>query len=329
MERKPTVLVLMGGPDAEREVSLNSGREVAAALRSDGRFTVVDRVIDKPTIFELKSLASSCGANVVFPVLHGRWGEGGPLQELLEQLGLPYVGSQPRAAALAMDKMQTKALLMVEGVPTPPAQELGGPNERCAIAPPLVLKPVDDGSSVDLRICRNDAEVEAARKHLHPRRGRLMAEAYIRGRELTVGIMLDQPLPIIEIIPAVEYYDYEAKYTREDTRYAIDPELPPGVAEMCERIAMTAYRTLGCRDIARVDIMLDGSQPWFLEINTMPGFTTHSLVPMAARKRIGHSGEGWTMPELCGRLVQAALDRANASASAKPQAASARRHGAM
>ncbi len=312
MERKPTVLVLMGGPDAEREVSLNSGHEVAAALRAfggGGRFNVVDRVIDKPTIFELKTLVSGCAAEVVFPVLHGRWGEGGPLQELLEQLALPYVGSQPRAALLAMDKLQTKALVTLEGVPTPPAQELGA-GERCAIAPPLVLKPVDDGSSVDLRICRTAQEVDESREHLHPRRGRLMAEAYIAGRELTVGIVLDQPLPIIEIIPAVEYYDYEAKYTRDDTRYEVDPQLPPGISERCVEMAMAAYRTLGCRDIARVDIMLDGSGPWFLEINTMPGFTTHSLVPMAARNRRRGGTGGWEMPELCARLAQAALNRA-------------------
>jgi len=316
--RTPVILVLMGGPDAEREVSLSSGREVAAALRASGRFTVVDQVIDRPTIFELKSLASDCRADAVFPVLHGSWGEGGPLQELLEQLNLPYVGSQPRPAALAMDKMQTKALVSVEGVPTPPAQELDIAS-RCSIKPPLVLKPVDDGSSVDMRICRNEAEVAAARKALHPRRGRLMAEAYIQGREITAGIVLDEPLPLIEIIPAVEYYDYQAKYSRDDTRYVIDPDLPAGIAERCLEIAMTAYRTLGCRDIARVDIMLDGSRPWFLELNTMPGFTTHSLVPMAARRR------GVEMPELCARLAWHALERsAVRQASRSAGAASAR-----
>lgn len=304
----PGVLVLKGGPDAEREVSIHSGGEVAAALHASGRFHVTEQIIHRPTIFELKALVESAGAQVIFPVLHGRWGEGGPLQELLEQLALPYVGSQPRAAALAMDKLQTKALVSVEGVPTPPSQELDASGTtRCSIKPPLVLKPVDDGSSVDLRICRNEAEVIAARKQLHPRRGRLMAEAYVKGRELTVGIVLDQPLPIIEIIPAVAFYDYDAKYSREDTRYVIDPDLPPGVAEQCVEMAMMAYRTLGCRDVSRVDIMFDGEKPWFLEINTMPGFTTHSLVPMASRKR------GVEMPELCASLVLAARDRQNAA----------------
>jgi D-alanine-D-alanine ligase len=252
--------------------------------------------------------------------LHGHWGEGGPLQELLEQLCLPYVGSQPRAARLAMDKMQSKALMGQEGVPTPAAQELQ-PDRVCTIKPPLVIKPVDDGSSVDLRICRSEAEVASAREILHPRRNRLMAEAYIEGRELTVGIVLDQPLPLIEIIPAVQFYDYEAKYTRDDTQYVIGPELPPGISDRCVSMAMAAYRTLGCRDVARVDIMFDGVKPWFLEINTMPGFTTHSLVPMAARKRGANATRGWEMPELCSHLAHAALARIHAQAQARSEKA--------
>jgi D-alanine-D-alanine ligase len=302
---KPTVLVLMGGPDAEREVSINSGTEVAAALRASNRFHVVDRIIDKSNLNDLMSLASAAQANVVFPVLHGHWGEGGPLQELLEKLGLPYVGAKPQAARLAMDKLITKSLLAEVGVPTPPARQLLAGDE-CDLDPPLVLKPVDDGSSVDLRICRTAQAVDQARKELHPKRGRLMAERYIKGREITVGILCGEPLPLIEIVPSskVEFYDYEAKYTRDDTTYLLDPPLPDGVAEQCRRMSLIAFERLGCRDIARVDIMLDSqNQPWFLEINTMPGFTTHSLVPMAARKI------GLEMPELCARLVEAAIQR--------------------
>jgi D-alanine-D-alanine ligase len=294
----------MGGPDAEREVSLNSGSEVAAALSASGRFHVTDEVIERPDIGELRMLAEGC--DVVFPVLHGHWGEGGPLQELLDELALPYVGAKPRAAALAMDKLKTKAIVAKQGVPTPAAQELASPIDRCTIDPPLVLKPIDDGSSVDLRICRTPESVELARKELHPKRGRLMAEHYIQGREITAGIICDQSLPLIEILPAkaVEFYDYAAKYTREDTRYEIDPDLPPDVAQYCVSMAMTAYTALNCRDIARADIMLDAqNQPWFLEINTMPGFTTHSLVPMAAR------AIGLSMPDLCAKLVNVALSR--------------------
>lgn len=300
----------MGGPDAEREVSLHSGAEVATALRQSAKFTVVDRVIDQPDLNELLSIVSAAQAEVIFPVLHGHWGEGGPLQELLEKIGLPYVGSKPQAARKAMDKLITKSLLADE-IPTPPSQELL-PGDVCLLEPPLVLKPVDDGSSVDLRICQTRAQVDQARTELHPKRGRLMAERYIRGRELTVGILCGQPLPIIEIIPskAVEFYDYEAKYTRDDTKYVINPPLPPGVAEQCTKMSLTAFERLGCRDVSRVDIMFDGTpggNPWFLEINTMPGFTTHSLVPMAARSI------GLEMPAVCAKLADAAMARANRS----------------
>jgi D-alanine-D-alanine ligase len=296
MER-PHVIVLMGGPDAEREVSLMSGREVASALRRSGRFRVTDLVIDRPDVEDLRSM----GGDVVFPVLHGPWGEGGPLQALLERSGVPYVGSGPAAAALAMDKMTTKSLAAAAGIPTPPAQTITA-GQLCAIAPPLVLKPVDDGSSVDLAICRSEGEVSAARRRLHARRSRLMAERYVAGRELTVGIVNGRALPVIEIRPAEGVYDYQAKYHRDDTGYVIDPELPHGCP--VQRYALEANRILSCRDLARVDFILDRDGPWLLEVNTMPGFTSHSLVPMAARSI------GIEMPELCSSLVGAALSRA-------------------
>ncbi len=292
----------MGGPDAEREVSLMSGKETAQALRDCGQFAVIEHIIDDPSVDELGEL----GGDVVFPVLHGPWGEGGRLQERLELLGKPFVGSPSDAARLAMDKMATKMLLSADGIPTPTAQRLAA-NDVCTIAPPLVLKPIDDGSSIDLFICRTEREVHEARAGLHPKRGVIMAETYIAGRELTVGIVQDEPLPLIEIVPAVEFYDYDAKYFRNDTRYKLDPDVPADVAKRCAEISMHAFGRLGCRDLARVDLMLDDGGLWFLEINTMPGFTTHSLVPMAA----AHAG--LDMPELCATLVQAALARSPAA----------------
>ena len=289
----------MGGPDAEREVSLMSGKETAQALRDCGRFAVLERIIDDPSVDELGEL----GGDVVFPVLHGPWGEGGQLQERLELLGKPFVGSPSPAARLAMDKLATKTLLSAQGIPTPAAQRLAA-DDVCNITPPLVLKPIDDGSSIDLFICRTEQEVHEARAALHPKRGIIMAEKYIAGRELTVGIVQNEPLPLIEIVPAVEFYDYDAKYFRDDTRYKLDPDVPGDIANHCAEIAMHAFGRLGCRDLARVDLMLDDEGLWFLEINTMPGFTTHSLVPMAA----AHAG--LDMPQLCATLVQAALVRA-------------------
>ena len=298
---KPTVLVLMGGPDAERAVSLMSGSEIAQALRDTARFEVIEQIIDKPTADDLRPF----GGDVVFPALHGHWGEGGPLQQILEQLGLPYIGSEPKPAALAMDKLATKRIVSTEGVRCPADCRIEA-DDPCQVDPPLVLKPIDDGSSVDLYICRNSDEVADARAKLHPKRGAVMAEQYIAGREITVGIVCGQPLPLIEIIPgpAVEFYDYQAKYVRDDTRYIIDPELPSDVAPQCTDVAMLAFDRLGCRDVARVDFIVNDDGPWFLEINTMPGFTTHSLVPMAAVKI------GLDMPKLCAKLADAALSRA-------------------
>lgn len=305
------VLVLMGGPDAEREVSITSGRAVAQALRECGRFEVIEQVIGRPSLDELEAMP----CDVIFPVLHGQWGEGGPLQELLEELGRPYVGCGPDAAATAMDKMKTKVILARAGVDSPLAIEIG-PDDPCRIEPPLVLKPVDDGSSVDIRICRSVEEIEAARTALHPRRARLMAERYIPGRELTVGMVNGVVLPIIEIVPAVEFYDYDAKYVSEETKYVLDPPLPAAVARRCREWTMLAWEHLGCRDVARADFRLDpDDRLWFLEINTMPGFTSHSLVPKAA------AHVGIAMPQLCASLVDAALTRAEEQARVEAEAA--------
>ncbi len=287
----------MGGPDAEQEISLMSGREVAQALRDSGLYDVIERVVGRPTVAELRT----AGADVVFPVLHGQWGEGGPLQEILETLEVPYVGSGPRAAAVAMNQQKAKRIVSTRGVLTPPdcRLEAGG---HCPLDPPLVLKPIDDGSSVDLYMCHTEQQVSAARATLHPRRGAVMAEQLVMGREVTAGIVCGEPLPLIEII-AETGYDWHAKYFSDDTRYVLDPDLPPGAAEACTRSALTAFDLLGCRDVARADFIVNDRGAWFLEINTMPGFTTHSLLPMAAaRQRLD-------MASLCSRLVGAALAR--------------------
>lgn len=304
---KPVVLVLMGGPDAEREISVLSGREVAQALRRTGRFEVVEKTVTRPTADWLAEL----GGDVAFPVLHGRFGEGGPLQDRLEAAGLPYVGSGPGPARLAMDKQAGKRCVAEAGVPVLPHRRLE-PDDACDLEPPLVLKPIDDGSSLDLRICHDPATVATGRAVLHPRRGAIMAERYVAGREVTVGIVNGRALPLIEIIPGadVTFYDYQAKYFRNDTRYVFDPSLPPGMASSCVEMALTAFNRIGCRDVARVDFIVDDGCPWFLEINTMPGFTTHSLVPMASA-RIGRP-----MPALCAALVDAALQRAGAPVAA-------------
>lgn len=298
-----TVLVLGGGPDAEREVSLNSAAGVAAALRSAGRWNVLAETIDRITLEDLKRLPG----DVVFPVLHGSFGEGGPLQDLLEQDGRPYVGCGPAAARLAMDKMASKLAAARAGIPTAEACVLNVKEEWSPVGVPCVVKPVHDGSSVGLHICRDEAAWRRARaavaEDVERKPGRAyLVERFIAGKELTVGVIDGQPLPIIHIQPAEGPYDYEAKYTRDDTQYHLDPPLPPGMDETIKGYARTLFAAIGARHVSRVDFILDeAGRPWVLEINTMPGFTSHSLVPKAS----AHSGVA--MPELCSRLVEMAI----------------------
>ena len=313
----PRVLVLMGGPDAERDVSIMSGTEVAKALESTGAFNVTALTVDKPTIEDLFAHSP----DVIYPVLHGPWGEGGPLQEILETLsalhGIGYVGPKARPAAIAMDKIATKAFASQAGVRTPRARQLrrnDGIDLVTELGAPLVLKPSNDGSSVDLRICRTPQEIREARALLEVRREFLMAEEFIQGREMTVGIVNGEVLPIIEIIPAVEYYDYQAKYFRDDTRYVLEPALDERITAEMRTFTQAIYAAIGLRDVARADFIVDERGAWFLEINTAPGMTTHSLVPMASRHR------GVDMPQLCADLVRAALQRRRANAT-QPQRA--------
>jgi D-alanine-D-alanine ligase len=300
VESLPRVLVLMGGPDAEHQISVRSGSRVAEALRASGRFHVEERTIERLTLEELAAIP----ADVIFPVLHGPWGEGGPLQDVLEADGRPYVGSRPRASRIAMDKMASKLFVRAAGVRTPPAREVrqGQPID---LPLPFVIKPIEDGSSVGVRHCVTPEDAEKARTDLEGQHPRLMAESLITGREMTVGIFERETLPIIEIVPAVRFYDYEAKYERSDTQYIVNPELPPGAADEMNHAARIAYERIGCRDVARVDFILNEDGAWFLEINSMPGMTDHSLVPKAAEQA------GISFPELCARLALRAIGRRN------------------
>lgn len=294
-ERPLHVTVLMGGPDQEHEVSLASGTAVAAALQRSDVLTVESMVIERIDAAGLAALRT----DVIFPVLHGPWGEGGGIQRELEQAGVSYVGSCAEVAATAMDKIRTKDVAMDIGVPTPSWQTLDRDTAR-TLAAPLVMKPPAEGSSIDLRIFHDDHGLEDWRAAMHDRYGRLLAESCIEGRELTVGVVGDRALPLVEIIPADGVYDYEAKYNRDDTRYVVDPDLPDPIAQACRHHALAIGRALGCRDLYRVDFIADEQHPWMLEVNTMPGFTDHSLLPMAA------AAQGIPMERLCSDLVRMA-----------------------
>ena len=307
MSTTTTVIVLMGGPDAERDVSLSSGRRVAAALKTFDDLVVLARDVDAPGESELRSMLESDRANVVFPVLHGAWGEGGELQSRLESIGIPFVGSGRSAAELAMDKMRSKAVIGELGIPTPFASPVI-PGRPIEIPLPLVLKPISDGSSVGVRLATTRQELTEARLALEVEHDRLMAESFVAGRELTVGMAGGRMLPPIEIIPNSGFYDYEAKYLRDDTRYVVSPDLPSGIEDDLEAWSRRILEAFDVRDFGRVDWLLPSSdplpaRPTFLEVNTIPGMTDHSLIPMAAESI------GLPMPSLCRLLVDAAVRR--------------------
>lgn len=302
-----SVLVLGGGPDAEREVSLVSSRAVADALESAG-VAVRYEVIDRLSAGQLAAM----GGDVIFPVLHGPYGEGGPLQNLLDRDGRPYVGCGPLAARVAMDKMASKLAAARIGVRTAHAAVFNPRDERSPLNAPLVLKPIHEGSSVGVHLCHGSAAWAAALPLVlvdlreHPGRS-YMVEELIDGVELTVGVLdagsdTARVLPPIEIRPATAFYDYEAKYNRDDTQYIVDSPLPAGVKEEIQRSALALAREVGVRHLCRVDYLLDRrGAPWMLELNTMPGFTGHSLLPMAA------ATVGLDMPRLCATLISWAI----------------------
>ena len=297
------VTVLYGGPSAEREVSLVSGKAVIDALRAMGHRVFGSDV--SPS--DLSGLDHP--ADVIFPVLHGQFGESGELQEILEQRGLAFVGSGSDASRLGMDKDKTKRAWERAGLPTPKYRVITDADRPF---PPIdyscVVKAIDSGSSIDVFVCKAPAELPAqareAMEHVVARHGRALVEQFIGGPELTVGLLEEKPLAPIRIVPKREFFDYEAKYKASDTEHRFDTGLPDAVVEHCRELARKANEIVGARDLARIDIMLDERhQPYLLEINTMPGFTPKSLLPEAAR----HAGIEFG--PLVDRLVRRAYQR--------------------
>jgi len=294
------VAVLLGGKSAEREVSLKSGGMVLAALRKKG----VDAHPFDPKEKDLLELVKERFQRV-FIALHGGFGEDGTVQGVLEWLGIPYTGSGVLASALAMDKVRTKRLWAAEGLPTAAYAVLGRDTNLKAVAKklgvPLFVKPASEGSSVGMTKVKKAGDLEEAYALAVNYDPVVIAEKFIDGAELTVAVLGERVLPIIRIETPREFYDYEAKYIANDTRYLI----PCGVSEKKEKelqaISLKAFRALGCRGWGRVDLMLDKrGRPYLLEVNTSPGMTDHSLVPMAARA-VGISYE-----DLCVQVLEMA-----------------------
>ena len=295
------IAVLMGGPSEEREVSLRSGAAVVKALTATGAKVVPIDV--RETKFVIPR-----DAEVVFIALHGTFGEDGTVQRMLEDSGMAYTGSGPEASACAFDKIAAKAKFIEAGIPTPKCEVFD--RARCDLKRlaklgfPLVVKPARQGSSVGVSIVQEESDLEEACQIAWKYDHHLLAEQFIAGRELTVGIFDGHALPVIEIKPKHDFFTYEAKYTQGQTDYLVPAPLERTIESQVKAVALRAHDCLGCRDFSRVDLILNKKdRPFVLEVNTIPGFTETSLVPKAAH------AAGIEFRDLCARLVQLALAR--------------------
>jgi D-alanine-D-alanine ligase len=302
MNRFGKVAVMYGGSSAERAVSLNSGAAVLSALQGRG----IDAHAFDPAERPLAEL-SRAGFERVFIALHGRGGEDGCMQGALTLMNLPFTGSGVLASALAMDKWRSKLVWRAMGLPIPDFVVLQENSDFAAVAVqlglPLFVKPAREGSSIGIVKVKSAEELPAAWREAAKHDSLVLAERALNGGEFTVTILGSgreaHALPSIRIVPATEFYDYEAKYFRDDTRYLCPSGLPAEQEAEMRNLALQAYRSLGCRGWARVDFLLDDAgKPYLLEANTAPGMTSHSLAPMAAR------ADGIDFPELCVRILE-------------------------
>lgn len=275
------VAVLMGGRSGEREVSLKSGAAVLAALQRKG----VDAHAFDP---KEKAISELAAFDRVFIALHGRYGEDGTIQGALELMGIPYTGSGVMASSVGMDKWRTKLLWRAAGVVTPDFAVVAADSDFSAIEKqlglPLFVKPANEGSSIGISKVKQAGGLKAAYELAAKADPLVIAEQFVGGGEYTVGILGDQVLPVIRIVPANEFYDYEAKYQRDDTQYLCPCGLSVEKEAQIQAEALQAFRTVGGRGWGRVDFLMDeAGKHYFLEVNTSPGMTDHSLVPMGAK----------------------------------------------
>jgi D-alanine-D-alanine ligase len=339
------IVVLMGGTSAEREVSLSTGREIGRALRAaghevvsvdaaDGRLIEADgtagigRAPPGPDELEQLAAGSLAGrlealpelqeADAVFVALHGGAGEDGRVQALLDLIGSPYTGSGPLGSALAMDKLVTKELFLSGGVPTPPW--LVGHADSAAVESalggyPVVVKPSHEGSTVGVSLVKSAVDLEGALNRASGFGGPPLIERFIAGRELAAGVLGEEALPIVEIRPSHEIYDYECKYTKGMSEYEVPAPIDSETTEQVQLLAVKAHRILRLSAYSRVDFRLDeDGVPWCLEANSLPGMTATSLLPKAA------AAAGISFEELCDRIARLAVEAA-AGGGTRPGAA--------
>jgi D-alanine-D-alanine ligase len=305
MKRPNRVAVLMGGNSSERSISLKSGRAVALALRQKG-YDVIELDLTDEEAHPVYTLE----ADACFIAMHGGFGEDGRLQKLLQDRGIPYTGSGPMASELAMDKLKSKILFTIHGVRTPPFRILRGsePEAKWAslageLGLPVVVKPRAEGSSIGVSIHRSIETLAGGVRAALAFGPAALMEKMIPGRELTVGILGVRALPVVELRPSREFFDYQAKYHDPDTEYIVDPaDLDSNLKERVREMAVRAHEALRCEGFSRVDVILSPEgAPHVLEVNTIPGLTERSLLPKAA------AAAGIDYPSLCDLIVKSAL----------------------
>lgn len=301
--KKWKIAVLMGGTSSEREISLKSGTAVLAALKARGYDAVSLDIRDglhqlKPGSFDR-----------VFIALHGKTGEDGSIQGLLEVMRIPYTGSGVLASATTMDKAFSKMIMDSRGIPTAPFQVFSAPvaldgDVRIDMEYPVIVKPVAEGSTIGIVKVEDAEDLNAGMKEAFSYGSKILVEKFIKGREVTVSVIDGEAYPIVEVVPKKGFYDFESKYTKGMTEYKVPAQLDPIVAGKIKSIAIEVYRLFECRGAARVDIIIsDEGMPYVLEINTIPGMTQTSLLPMAAREA------GLSFEDLVEKIIEgAALD---------------------
>jgi D-alanine-D-alanine ligase len=299
--------VLMGGTSAEREVSLRSGKAIELSLRAQG--LSVAGIDVGPDVVEKIGTAK---VEVAFIALHGRGGEDGTIQGLLELLKIPYTGSGVLASALAMNKFYSKQIFQFRGLETPPyriwkkGDELPASASCLDFGLPAVVKPVEEGSTIGVSIVREEGELEPACEKAFQFGSRILIEKFIEGKEITVGILGEEVLPPIEIVPSSGFYDYRAKYTPGMTEYRMPAPLPRDLIRRVQEAGIKAHQVLGCEGFSRVDFRLgEDAVPYVLEVNTVPGMTETSLLPKAA------AVAGCDFQTLTRRILESALQQKN------------------
>ena len=294
--------VLYGGLSSEREISLKTGSAIAKALKNQGYHVItIDVGRDLPTVLQQEKI------DVAFIALHGKYGEDGCIQGLLEILDIPYTGSGVTASALAMNKHLTKQILLQNNIPTPAYKEISSNDisqwtiEKLQLGQSVVVKPSSEGSSVGIQLCHDEESFKKALQEAAQYDTSILVESYIDGRELTVGILDEKPMAVLEIVPAETFYDFTAKYQSQTTQYICPAQISEKLAQQAMSFSDKTHKKLGCAGVTRVDLMLDREDNiYVLEINTIPGMTATSLIPKMATHL------GYTFEVLCEKILESA-----------------------